>query len=109
MKREFPQVSVHLQAAADGEVLEQLARGEADLAVISTAGGEPEGGVAVPLYRWRRVVLVPRGASAGRAGPRADAGRAGRASAGQLRIVQHARILAASHLRRPPAWSRNWR
>ncbi len=59
VKREFPQVSMHLQAAADGEVLEQLARGEADLAVISTAGGEPEGGVAVPLYRWRRVVLVP--------------------------------------------------
>jgi DNA-binding transcriptional LysR family regulator len=60
VKREFPQVSVHLQAAADGEVLEQLARGEADLALISTAGSEPEGGVVVPLFRWRRVVLVPR-------------------------------------------------
>lgn len=60
VKREFPQVSMHLQAVAGDEVLEQLARGEADLAVISTAGHEPEGGVAVPLYRWRRVVLVPR-------------------------------------------------
>ena len=49
VKREFPQVSMHLQAVAGDEVLELLARGEADLAVISTAGGEPEGGVAVPL------------------------------------------------------------
>ncbi|MFC3551045.1 LysR family transcriptional regulator [Lysobacter cavernae] len=60
VKRDFPQVSVHLQAAADGEVLEQLVHGHADLAVISTAGAAPEGGVAVPLYRWRRIVLVPR-------------------------------------------------
>ncbi len=69
-KRDFPQVSVHLQAAADGEVLDYLARGQADVAVISTAGGVPEGGLAIPLYRWRRVVLVPRDhplAGAGRA------------------------------------------
>lgn len=60
VKRDFPQVSVHLQAAAEGEVLAQLAQGGADLAVISTAGQEPDGGVAVPLFRWRRCVLVPR-------------------------------------------------
>ncbi|TWI01909.1 DNA-binding transcriptional LysR family regulator [Luteimonas cucumeris] len=70
MKREFPQVSVDLQAASDGEVLQRLARGDADLALISTAGAEPPGGVAVPLFRWRRVLLVPSGhalASLGRA------------------------------------------
>lgn len=60
IKREFPQVSVDLQAAADGEVLQRLARGDADLALISTAGAEPPGGLAVPLFRWRRVLLVPR-------------------------------------------------
>jgi LysR family cys regulon transcriptional activator len=60
VKHAFPRVSVHLQAAADGEVLGQLARGQADLAVISTAGSVPEGGLPVPLFRWRRVVLVPR-------------------------------------------------
>ena len=59
IKRAFPQVSVHLRPVADREVLEQLARGEADFAVISTSGEIPEGGLAVPLYRWRRVVLVP--------------------------------------------------
>jgi DNA-binding transcriptional LysR family regulator len=28
--------------------------------VISTAGATPGGGLAVPLFRWRRVVAVPR-------------------------------------------------
>ena len=60
IKRAYPQVSVHLRPLADGEVLEQLARGEADFAVISTSGETPGGGLAVPLFRWRRVVLVPR-------------------------------------------------
>lgn len=60
VKRAFPRVSVHLQPLADGEVLDHLARGEADFAVISTSGATPTAGLPVPLYRWRRVVLVPR-------------------------------------------------
>ena len=60
IKRAFPRVSVHLQPVGDGEVLERLARGEADFAVVSTSGEAPEGGLAVPLYRWRRIVLAPR-------------------------------------------------
>jgi DNA-binding transcriptional LysR family regulator len=61
VRRAFPDVSVHLLPVADSDVLAQLVRGEADFAVISTSGEPPkEGGVAVPLYRWRRVVLVPR-------------------------------------------------
>ena len=59
MKREFPQVNVDLQAAGDAEVLQTLVQGTADLALISTAGGVPQGGLAVPLYRWRRVLLLP--------------------------------------------------
>ena len=58
VRREFPQVDVDLQAASDAEVLALLKDG-ADLALISTAGGTPEGGLAVPLYGWRRVLLVP--------------------------------------------------
>ncbi|MEG3192166.1 LysR family transcriptional regulator [Lysobacter sp. D1-1-M9] len=61
IKRRFPQVSVHLEPVADGEVLEQLAHGAADVAVLSTAGQVPDGGIAVPLFRWRRQVLVPGG------------------------------------------------
>jgi DNA-binding transcriptional LysR family regulator len=61
VKRAFPDVSVHLLPVADSDVLAQLVRGEADFAVISTSGDTPDdGGLAVPLYRWRRVVLVPR-------------------------------------------------
>ena len=56
----YPRLSIHLQPSADGDVLSQLARGEADLALISTAGDAPLEGVAIPLFRWRRVVLVPR-------------------------------------------------
>lgn len=60
VRRDYPQMSVHLAPSGEGEVLELLARGEADVAVISTSGDAPAGGIAVPLFRWRRVVLVPR-------------------------------------------------
>lgn len=59
VKLGYPQISVNLQPTADSEVLGRLASGETDFALISTAGEEPAGGVAVPLFRWRRVVLVP--------------------------------------------------
>ena len=56
--RRYPQVSVDLFASGDSEVLDKL--DEADFALISTAGSAPvTGGVAVPLFRWRRVLLVP--------------------------------------------------
>ncbi len=56
IKREFPQVSVDLLASGDSDVLDKL--DQADLALISTAGSVPQGGVAVPLFRWKRVLLV---------------------------------------------------
>ncbi|MDQ3039992.1 MAG: LysR family transcriptional regulator [Pseudomonadota bacterium] len=61
VKQAYPRVSVQLHPAADDEVLTLLARGEADFALISTAGEPPSGGIAVPLFRWQRVVLVPKG------------------------------------------------
>jgi DNA-binding transcriptional LysR family regulator len=60
LKRSYPRVSVHLLPSSEGEVLDLLARGESDFALISTAGETPAGGIAVPLFRWKRVVLVPR-------------------------------------------------
>jgi DNA-binding transcriptional LysR family regulator len=48
IKRDFPQVSVHLQQSAEGAALDLLGSGEADMAVFSTVGAEPPGGVAVP-------------------------------------------------------------
>ena len=63
IKRAYPQVSVHLQQAGVSTALDLLSEGDADIAIISTAGDEPQAGIAVPLYRWRRLVLVPRGLS----------------------------------------------
>lgn len=56
----YPQVSVHLQPGHDAEILAQLEAGRVDLAVISSAGNVPSSGIALPAYRWHRVVLAPR-------------------------------------------------
>ena len=57
--RRYPQVSVDLFASGDAEVLDKL--DEADFGLISTAGSAPAtNGVAVPLFRWQRVLLVPK-------------------------------------------------
>ena len=60
VKQAYPQVSIHLHPVPDAEVLSHLARGEADFALVSTTGDAPAGGVAVPLFGWRRRVLVPK-------------------------------------------------
>lgn len=57
----YPQVRVQLQPVRDAEVLAQLEGGHVDLAVISTAGAAPAAGIALPAYRWNRVILAPRG------------------------------------------------
>lgn len=57
--RRYPQVSVDLFASGDAEVLDKL--DEADFGLISTAGSAPAtGGVSIPLFRWQRVLLVPK-------------------------------------------------
>lgn len=74
VRKRFPDVGVHLQPGGDAEILELLDRGETDLAVVSTAGAPPAG-LALPVYRWDRVALVPRGhalAKLGRAPTLAD-------------------------------------
>lgn len=68
LRRAWPRTSIHLEPAADAEVLARLERGEADVALISSSGSEPAGGVAIPLYRWRRVVVVPRDHALARTG-----------------------------------------
>ncbi len=60
LRERFPEVSIHIVPTGEGEALAELGRG-ADLALVSSSGAPPAGGVAVPLYSWRRVVMVPRG------------------------------------------------
>lgn len=61
LSQSYPQVSVHLQPGRDGEVLAQLEAGRVDLAVISSAGAPPSVGIALPAYRWQRVIVTPQG------------------------------------------------
>lgn len=56
---QYPLVRVHLQPGADSDVLAQIKSGWSDLAVISSAGAPPALGIALPAYRWNRVILVP--------------------------------------------------
>ncbi|MBH1365724.1 LysR family transcriptional regulator [Stenotrophomonas maltophilia] len=72
IKQAYPQVSVHLQQAGEVDALDRLNQGDADIAIISTAGGEPTDGIAVPLFRWRRLVVVPKGHPLDRAGRAPD-------------------------------------
>jgi len=60
LRERFPEVSIHIVPTGEGEALAELGRG-ADLALVSSSGAPPSGGIAVPLYAWRRVVMVPRG------------------------------------------------
>ncbi len=59
LKQDYPELSLHLKPVGEGEALGLIERGEADLALVSSAGDAPGGGLAVPLFRWSRVVLVP--------------------------------------------------
>ena len=68
IKSRYPQVSVHLQQAGEADALSLFSQGDADIAVVSTTGEPPAAGLAVPLYRWRRLVLVPRGHALDRPG-----------------------------------------
>jgi LysR family transcriptional regulator, cys regulon transcriptional activator len=61
LKRRYPQLSVHLKPHGDAEVMGLLERGQVDLAIVSTAGNPPGDGLAIPLFRWQRVVIALHG------------------------------------------------
>lgn len=68
VKARYRQVSIHLQQAGETDALDLFSAGDADIAVVSTTGEPPPAGLAVPLYRWRRLVLAPRGHALDRPG-----------------------------------------
>jgi DNA-binding transcriptional LysR family regulator len=59
-RQRHPLVSLHLRPHGDAQVHSLFANGQADLAIISSSGPVPLGGLAVPLYQWRRTVVAPR-------------------------------------------------
>ena len=61
LKQRYPGITVHLKPQGDAQVVGVFERGQADLAIISTSDAAPEGGLAIPMFRWRRAVIAPRG------------------------------------------------
>lgn len=61
LKQRYPGVLVHLKPQGDAQVMGVFERGQADLAIVSTSENAPEGGLAIPLFRWRRAIIAPRG------------------------------------------------
>ena len=61
LKQRYPELSVHIRPQGESRVISLFESGEVDLAIVSTSGAQPEGGIAVPLYRWHRRAVVPRG------------------------------------------------
>ncbi len=60
VRNKFNELSIHIQPNTDTEVQAMMERGEADLSLFSTAGELPATGLAVPLFRWQRVIVVPK-------------------------------------------------
>lgn len=74
----YPNLDVQIQGLGEGEVFERLSHNDVDIALVSTAGERMPEGIAIPLFTWRRVVLVERShplASLGRAPTLAELGR----------------------------------
>ncbi len=59
LKQRFPQVAVKVLPGSDAEALAHYANGEADLTLVSSALASPPADLALPVYRWQRVALVP--------------------------------------------------
>lgn len=59
LRQRYPKVRVGIQASDPIHITETLAKGHADVALASSGGDAPAGGLAVPLFRWRRVAILP--------------------------------------------------
>jgi DNA-binding transcriptional LysR family regulator len=60
LRRRYPRVHLAIETTDPARIVEALGSGDVDVALSSSAGLPPETGLAVPLFRWRRVALVPR-------------------------------------------------
>lgn len=61
LRQRYPRVHLAIETTDPGRIVEALGGGDVDVALSSSAGLPPEAGLAVPLFRWKRVALVPKG------------------------------------------------
>ncbi len=60
-RRRYPRVTFQLQQGTPIQVAEQVARGDADLAIATEALDQFDNLIRFPCYRWNRCLLVPKG------------------------------------------------
>jgi DNA-binding transcriptional LysR family regulator len=58
LRERWPGVSVGLCSLGEGGVVRAADHRHCDVVIVSTAGAQVPPGIAVPLFRWRRVVIV---------------------------------------------------
>ncbi|QDH68847.1 LysR family transcriptional regulator [Lysobacter alkalisoli] len=58
--KRYPRLNVRIQTLGEGDSAERQLQGGSDIVLVSTAGERVPPGVAIPLFCWKRVVLVPR-------------------------------------------------
>lgn len=56
----YPDVSLHIAQESDADIVAKVKSGAVEFGFSSSSGATPEGLIALPAYRWRRVVLVPK-------------------------------------------------
>jgi LysR family cys regulon transcriptional activator len=61
LRAQLPGLSIRVDPADREEALAALESGAADAAVVSTSGESRPAALALPCFRWQRVLLVPRG------------------------------------------------
>ncbi len=60
LQQHYPELGIHIRTHSEQDVLGLFENGAVDLAMVSTSGAVPAGGLAVPLFHWRRAVVAPR-------------------------------------------------
>lgn len=59
VRAELPDLMLRILPGEREEIMQRLARGTADLGLISTSSDEAPEGLALPVYRWDLVAVVP--------------------------------------------------
>ncbi|MBB1087222.1 LysR family transcriptional regulator [Lysobacter sp. SG-8] len=60
LTKRYPQLDVRIHHLGEGEPTERLEDSRADMILLSTAGDRVPAGISLPLFSWKRVVMVPR-------------------------------------------------
>lgn len=61
LREHYPRLSVRMHTLGDGERVRPAEHSRCDVVMVSTAGDDVPEGIAIPLFRWHRVVLVELG------------------------------------------------